>query len=457
MDGLDPALLDPLVYDGRVAVVARALTRARRRISRAAGGRADLDDVPSPWGGARAVSSKATVDATASLSTDPLFAALRDWSTYLTIARVTYEDELAVARAFAAEAPSPLLGDVARSFASILDELLVEPRESPRRSTLAEALARHAPPIQAVVRHLFERRVEAARQLRRSGAAPAVQGEKRADVAPEALAERALAIVASSGVLPRTRTLDALVDAALGRDATEGWPAQLNVRWLASLFGGTELLRGVDLDLEPADLPRAFGGASFARALGALGAALFDADVPRTRPFALSRRPNDERSHARRWLFSMLPATPSFGRVHLGLGAERARGQARALCRAFGVQAAFVALSATAQIHVGLPEKRARSAFEETTACAFGEPLSGVLLGVLPRVRPDGGAALRGLVLAARETEKLRETFDEDWFKNPRAHEAMRHEHASMPTPLDPAALDEGLAALERLLREAVG
>lgn len=457
MDGLDPDLLDPLVYDGRVAAVARALRRARRRISRGAAGRFDLDDLPSPWSGARSVSSKATVEATVQLASDPLFAALREWSTYLTIARVTHDDELAVARACAASAPAPELGDVSRSFGAMRDELLAEPRESPRRATLSTALAKRATSIQPIVRHWFERRIEAARQLRRSGFTTAAKAGPAVDSSQETLAERVLAIVASSGALPRARSLEGILEGAIARDASEGWPAHLTVRWLGGLFGDTELVRGVDVELEPDDLPQAIGGASFSRALGLFGIALFDADVPRTRPFVLSRRPDDERRYARRWLFALLPSLPSFGRAHLSLGADRARAQARSFSRALGVQAAITALAAASQVHVTLPEKRARSAFEETTACAFGETLAGTLLGVLPRARPDAGAELRGLVLACRDAEQLRDLFDEDWFKNPRAHESLRHDHAAIWTPVEAASLTEGLAAIERRLAEAVG
>jgi hypothetical protein len=460
MDGLEPALLDPLVFDQRVAHVADALRRARLRLSYA-----DPDDLPSPWSAARAVSSKATVDALADLARDPLFAALRSWAMHLTVERVTFDDELAVERALRLEDPAAELGDLpfagvpggpaprARSFGSIFRELLVEPAESPRRSILATSLARRAATIQPVVRHWFERRTEALRQLSSKAAVSAVP-EGRSS---EALAGKLLAVVASSGALPRATSLEALLEASLARGATEGWPAQLNVRWLAGLFGDTELVRGLALELEPEALPPAIGGASFARALGAFGAAIFHADRPRSRPFALSRSPDDERGSARSWLFASLPCTPAFGRAFLSLGTDRARSQARAIARAVGVQAAFVAIAATAEQHVTMPERRARGAFEETTACVFGEPLPGSFVGSLPRVRPDAAIELRGLLLAARDTERLRNAFDDDWFKNPRAHEALRHEHAAPPSRADDAALDEGLSAVERILAEAVG
>lgn len=479
MDGFDPALLDPLVFDGRVERVARALDRARRRVQSVVDGRgrsagddagpAALDDVPSPWTGARAVSSRATLDATLPLARDRLFAALREWTMHLTIARVTYDDELAVARARAERSVEPDLGDVTRSLASLRHELLVEPRESPRRERLARALTRRAAAMQPLVRHWFERRAEASRQLRGSsppaelplGNPPGTRASAP-QVSPEALAGKLLAIVASSGVLPaqergRSRSLEALLDATLARDATEGWPAQLNVRWIASLFGDTELVQGLALDLEADDLPAAIGGASFARALGAFGRAVFDADRPRATPFALARSPLDERAFARKWLFAGLPGTASFGRAFLSLGHDRARIQARAILRSAGVHAAFVAIAAVVQLNGTMPERRARAAFEETTACAFGDPLSGQLIGAIPRARFDASADLVGLLLAARDAERLRDVFDEDWFRNPRAHEALRHEHAALAAPPDAATLDEGLAAVERAMADAVG
>ena len=48
-------------------------------------------------------------------------------------------------------------------------------------------------------------------------------------------------------------------------------------------FLNTALL--VPLDLEPEDLPEAIGGASFSRALGAFGLAVFEVDRPRSTPW----------------------------------------------------------------------------------------------------------------------------------------------------------------------------
>jgi hypothetical protein len=94
-----------------------------------------------------------------------------------------------------------------------------------------------------------------------------------------------------------------------------------------------------------------------------------------------------------------------------------------------------------------------QSAFEELTFRAFGAPIPGALLGVLPRVDPGAEARFFGALASSIDRRDLRDRFDDDWFANPRAHEALRHEHhlplVKRPAPPPPpTAVASALRAL---------
>jgi hypothetical protein len=99
-----------------------------------------------------------------------------------------------------------------------------------------------------------------------------------------------------------------------------------------------------------------------------------------------------------------------------------------------------------------LGERARADRFEEETAGALGAPIPGALAGVVPELEPGAALRIAGALLAARDRRDLVERFDEDWFRNPHAAEAIREQEAVLPaSPRAGAAELE--AGLEELLR----
>lgn len=390
---------------------------------------------------------------------DALALAMADWVRALTLERVLFADRVRIAAAW--RAPSVViegLGERAAGAgrATPLEAraaLLAEAGDEPRRAW-AEALARGAGAVADAARILVERREEATRRLGAEGDPPL---EIPVDPPDAALRVAGALLERTSSMLERAPSWDAAIGRAIARDAAAGWPARLGPRWLQELFAPTGLTEGLAIDLGP--LPRALGASSFARALARFGDALANASAPAAAPFSLAHPPVDLRRARRAALFGGLVADPVFCARALGLGrgaaVDQARATARALVVSLRLDAARLRLEAGPGGHVLLMSARARAdRFEEETALALGAPIPGALAGVLPDL--DGGAAARlaGALLAARDRRALVERFDEDWFRNPQAAEAIRGEDCVLPASPRVAAaeLDAGLEELGRAL-----
>lgn len=368
--------------------------------------------------------------------------ALREWVFALTLDRVLWADAQRLAAARRAPAITIDRTDLGRlqlSPRDLLQLVLAEP-DPRRRRLLAEVLEPGAFAVQDAARMYTERRAEAARRL------PADLDRLEIPIDPVVvegapMTTRAVALTtiaedtlrATAQLAPHAeRTWDEAVDAGVGRAQAEGWPSRLGSRWLEGLFHATSLTEGLRLDLGP--LPRALGASSFARALAAFGAALADADGPRSLPFTMASAPFDLRRARRSALFGSLVADPVFGRRMLGLGRDAARDQARGVARALAVSVRFAASRALFRGLLSLPEGARAGRFEEITASALGAPIPPALAGVVPRLAPADATTFLGLLLGALDRRALVERFDEDWFRNPEAARAIREEDAA-PAP----------------------
>jgi hypothetical protein len=432
------------ILDREVALAAAALDRARPALSR------EPAAASNPLAAHRRVSSRDTYLELGEAKS-PLAAPMRAWVAKLTLERVLWPDEARFAAAFrAATIPveaagiTPFLGSPRDLLLRVLRE--VDPS---RRRFFADTLATGAGPVADAARILVERRREAARLLTVDLDALELPVDPRPALAT--LAERVLADTAPF-VEEGGGPWDAALTRSLGRSFDAGWPARLRARWLFDLFHVGPLVEGLRLDLGP--LAESLGASSFVRALGAFGAALAEADGPRTF-FVVARAPFDLRRARRSALFAALAADPHFGARALGLGRDRARDQARGVAHAMVLSLRLDA--ARVLLRGVLAQPGAGVYFEERTAQALGAPIPRGLAGVLPRLGAGDGARLAGVLLAAADRRALVEGFDEDWFKNPHAALAIRDEDASVPTsigapPAPAAALEAGLAALVRAL-----
>ncbi|AUX27931.1 hypothetical protein SOCEGT47_085310 [Sorangium cellulosum] len=385
-----------------------------------------------------------------------LAAPLADWVHALTLERVVWADRVRLAAAWRAASIAIDLPEPARmSPREARLGLLADPTDAGRRR-FAEALARGAGAVADAARILVERRHEAARRLA-EGSLRAIEipGDP-----PDAVLDAAEALLRrTESMIDRAPTWHDALGRAVGRDAASGWPARLTPRWIEELFRATPLTEGLAIDLGP--LPRPLGAASFARALARFGAALALASGGGS--FALAHAPFDLRRARRAALFGGLVADPVFCARALGLGRGRALDQARATARGLLLSLRLDAARASLVFraghdggeHVLLRSSRDRGdRFEEATARALGAPIPGALAGVLPALEPDAAVRLAGALLGARDRRDMIERFDEDWFRNPRAAEAIRDEDGAPPASrrATAAALEEGIEEMLRSL-----
>lgn len=364
--------------------------------------------------------------------------ALVRWVAHLILARVTAEERAKAGKEIERTVPSELSQVEGLTIAAVVRRMLEAPDPRSDARLLRDTLRVHG---RDDARRYADRYREAARRLDR----PALF----LDAGP--LAEAVLA--ATDAARPEPRDGDAWFDVlrtALARDAGEGWPAQITPRYVRDVLSDAPY---AGLRLEVAALPRPLGAASFARAFAAFGEAFASADRP-VGSFCLSRAPDDLLVARRAGLYGAIVLEPSFHRRQ-GLGAARAKDQVRTVARAAVLWLRIAALRVLAWPllgHASGPRELA-----DLSERALGRPLDGELLAVVPRLAPGRDAELWGMVESAADRDALRERFDEDWFENPRAIEALREEHhrtlADRPAP---RTQDELVAALGRRLGEAL-
>lgn len=400
---------------------------------------------PPPLASIRKASRRELYEALGPLATDPWARALRGWVAYLTLERVTARDHLRVAELRHARAHRTERGELV-SIEQLVESTLFRPREPARA---AAELVEAAQPLRRATRFASARWVEAARLLEGLElAALEHPGSTR-----EALTQAAGALLASTDALRRpagARPWWELLGEGFGLEAGEGWPVAPSARWIEGIFHGSVLVEGLRPSLS--SLPRAIGASSFARALACFGRALVDVDRP-LGPFASGRRPFEPLSARRAALFASLVAEPSFHRHVLGLGRAASREQARRVAGALVVQLRH--LAARVQVFdafVELGEDEAMNAHAEATARALGSSVPGALAGVVLRYPRGLRLEWQGVLRGVLDRTALRDQHDEDWWRNPRAHEALRHEHA---LPL--AALDAEDPPLDRAVPALVG
>ena len=406
--------LDPLQLDREVRFTFRELTKARRRLRRG-----EIEDTPNPFFRRRQISSKSSVDELKSLSQDPLFNGLREWIGALTIARVTYEDEVRLASAWSRPDHRSPIDESPMSLRDLRAIVLAKAHDDGQREVLFRTLLGGGGEAASAARRLGERSLEAIRLL---GDAPKTGSSAVADIAKrvvERIGKRTDVGITSSPL--------ELVERASGRDAGEGWPARLNHHFVTAVFAGDFLWRGVAMG--QVDFPPPISSASFALALARVGEEIALANLPTSQPFAMARSPRSLLAGARGMLFGALPAEPAFSRRVLGLGHGAARDQARKLGRMLLANLLMEALRAHCSTLIADPPSRAASSYEEFTELAFGGPWPHEARQVLPCPRPEDSGRIRALLQAATDRADLRDRFDEDWFQNPQAQEHLRHQH----------------------------
>jgi hypothetical protein len=448
----DARVDDLLSLDRDVARGWAALARWRSAVARDPEAHADDE----PLDPVRRVAGKSTWDALRALSPPAAELSLRDallpWVGALTIARLVGEDDVAWARA-AADARIPFHVEPPR---------LVSWRQAWRGVVTARSAAEAAlwlaaagdagDALEPIARARAEKRVEIARRLGREHPWDLL------DVGPAAtLRAAARRLLDATDDLSRAIWKGArggaaeVLHGAVGREAGEGWPARLTRRWREELFGAA--LAG--LKVEPPPVPVALGAASFMRALYDLGFATRLAAAPSAMPFALAREPGARAAHRLGFVFAGLAPDPEWQVRALGLGRRTALRQARVLARTALLDAR---LHAARLLLAGDLGPVPRDLFGELGERLFGAPLDPRLRGAWPGARDDEPSRFVALVESLPFTEALRDRFDADWFRNPRAWAHVRAVSAvPAAEPHDAKTLDAGVDRLARAFEGALG
>jgi len=442
---------DLLQLDGRIeqAVIA---WRAWRKLVRVFMEQALEQD---PFAGFRQVSTRATWQAVQELPPEiPQREAMSRWVATLTLDRATFEDR----RDAESSRRSPdhtirRLGGSPFSVRGLVLEAGLH-ADAQRREIAAEALLQYGEDASSNALFWASRRQDAALQLGLSSLEE-LEAPLRGDATVTSIAERVLRATddLADVVLERPKGWQEAIAAGMARDAVDGWPAQLSVRWLHLLFGGSELTQGIHIDLTT--VGPATAGASFARALCEFGRSYArGAGRASTRSFTLAERPFDLLEASFGSLFSGLLSSAAFNKRRLGLGQTTARLQARSFVRSQVVGMRLMAVQAL--VAACADAESARTTHEIAGSRALRSTLPAELAGVVPRYRPSAASRLLGALHAASWRERLVQEHDEDWFDNPRAHTELRQLDALQRATLDKGEADAGVEAFVRFASEVL-
>jgi hypothetical protein len=250
------------------------------------------------------------------------------------------------------------------------------------------------------------------------------------------------------------RDMVGFLNVALAEAATQGWPAHLSAHALASLLGSRAWLARVVVEPE---WPKLIGPTSFLRALHSVGRALGFAWAGSTHPFAITHPPGGQVQHRLGYLAAALSTNPEWQKRVLGLREDRARAQVRALAMALLCRAQMLCLKVRLARAATQSPSALRHAYEQYSIEMFGFELPSAFAGVLPRLEFDAAHRLVGCWRGLAEHAQLRNAYDVDWFRNPRAIEAVLEQSATIEsTPLDATAVEQHQIAAAAWLREAM-
>ncbi len=435
---------DPFAFDRTLRDAATHFARFRRRLK--AGTGFDQD----PFERFLKVSSRSRFLELAELpDSDPLKQPFQRWVYRLAEQRINRQARVLVEyqrQAVAYPLRRPLSGQL--TLQALLHAAL---RDSAARRYYLSALFEHSTKLTDCTALLWERRHEVALRM---GLEHPDQIAAPTD-APTNVAEAWLAETDDVSKALETRELDGFFECALGMNARERWPARQNPHTLTDFFRGTDLLYGLALDLTR--LPAPIAPTSFACGLRRLGNE-WQAAISETEPtFALACDPYGLNRHTQGALFELLASDPAFLRATLRLDRSGARDHARVLTTALLIETRALALRVLLREAALHGNERYRAAFRELTQRVFGLELPGQAAGGLFRIHDDSAQRMLGVLLAAERTHVLREHYDEDWFRNPRAAEALREE-AKRPARvwIERSEVDRAASALRTRIAEFV-
>jgi hypothetical protein len=411
---------DPLRLSREIAKAAGVLARFRARQARGEGQDED------PFFMARLLSGKTAFHAVSELpASDPLRAPLLRWVYLLAEARIDLPTTMRVAAELHVTehvVNQPEHGRL--TLGSMLRRALAERKR--REAWLASYLGTCGT-LATAVSILWERRAEVASRMG-LGSPDDVEGAG-ADV--YAAAEQWLARTDDAFGSVAADSLSGLVSLALAEDAPGQFSRHLSPRTILDFFRETDLLRSVDLD--PGPLPDPVAPASIPRALYRVFSSFVDATAPKDQPFVVAHDPYGLRRYLFGALFATLPGEAAFARRAFQVDPGKLTEYRRKFASAFLVESRTAALKVLLRKSALEGRKSFGQAFESGTERALGVPLPPDARGTLYHLENDDPQRFAGLLLSAARAAELRNEYDEDWYRNPRAVERMRDEARLSP------------------------
>jgi hypothetical protein len=246
----------------------------------------------------------------------------------------------------------------------------------------------------------------------------------------------------------------AYFETALATSASQGWPAHLTTQSMASLLGPREWLRRT---VREPRWPQLFGPTSFMRALFELGRELAFAWAASTHPFVMAHSAGGQAQFRLGYLLASLPLNVEWQKRALGLRNDQAREQVRTLANALTCNAAWLCIKVRLARAAAVSASELNLAYVRDLIETFGFELPKSFAGQLPRLDLDDGHRLVGLWSALSDHERLRSSFDFDWFRNPRAIESLLEQSAAIePEGTEPATVEQHQAIAARWLLECM-
>jgi hypothetical protein len=359
---------------------------------------------------------------TGSEERDPLARPLRAWLGFLLLEHDTLESRRRVAAALRHERHR--LDEPERAELSLAEMRRAALVDAPLRAGWLRAYETRAGALQHARLAYWERRTERAGRL---GVTLLRDAEMIHQLVANTLSQTAEAY-ADLGI----RTLSAYIEGGLAHDAPGLYPKRLSPRGLGELFREGNWLGG----LEPSapELPEMLAPASLSRGLWRFGETLHDAATNRRkdRPFVVA---NDVRGLRRAEfgaLFALLPLSSAFAVRRLELSRSRLSDYSRAVRRMLLL--ALRSAAVRAELRLAEPEgaERYRRSFTEFLPDALNFELDPKVAGAL-FVDEAASERLWAVLSALAKNQALTEEYDDDWFRNPRAVEALRAELEEPP------------------------
>ncbi len=405
---------DPLAWDRQVKSLAEYDDNYRLRL------RTDpmSADPSGPFIGVPPITERAALVQLRELPEDlPLRQALLRWAFRLADSRVNAPGLWHMARFWRSD---PITLEIPQRIATTRSSILLRSlRELQGRAAWLSALGDQLVGATQWVSEIWQRREELAKRAGFAGVSSVIDPVHGMNGFGDAWLARTKPI--STEVLPHDPVQS--LQAALAVDACRGWPARISAPSMAALLGDRCWFGHAPVR-EPA-WPQLIGPTSFVRALHRLGQELMRAWAPNDYPYAVGHDPWHLAEFRLGCLVASLVVNENWQRRVLRLSRDQANVQARA----------FAGTLLHASLCLCLKLRLRRAAIESKPALgpAYVEQTMEVLgfewptsfAGYLPRLRIDDAQRLLGLWLGLSDHMRLIQTFDEDWYRNPRAIETL--------------------------------